>query len=160
MKGDVRWGDYDDDGDLDMLVVGQRGSGGGNQPFLDIYRNEMNVSGYPANTPPSAPSDPRAEVSGNSVLLSWDAASDAQTPSAGLSYNVRIGTSPGDTEVVPPMSIPASGRRLLPETGNAGQGTSWRVLDLSPGRYFWAVQALDHAYKGSVFSDEQTFTVD
>jgi hypothetical protein len=112
--GSPAWGDYDNDGDLDGLISGTVGFGG----VTAIFRNDNT----PPNSPPRAPTGLQADASGDSVKLSWDPASDAQTPSAALTYNLRIGTSPGGLGVVPPMADPRTGRRLLPAMGNVQEG--------------------------------------
>ena len=43
-EGDVAWGDYDDDGDLDLLVVGYGDSFYGDDPVGVLYENEGNGS--------------------------------------------------------------------------------------------------------------------
>ena len=48
-----------------------------------------------SNNPPNAPPGLTAEVYGDSVTLAWQPATDTETPSMGLSYNLRIGTAPG-----------------------------------------------------------------
>jgi hypothetical protein len=89
------------------------------------------------------------------LVLRWDPSSDAETPQAGLTYNVRVGTTPGGGDIVPPASLP-SGYRQIVKPGNAGQATLARLTNLAPGEtYYWAVQAIDHSYAGSAFSEEQ-----
>ncbi len=84
----VAWGDYDNDGDLDILLTGDDGS----KPIASVFRNNA----APANTPPAAPTGLGSNVDGQQVDLSWAAVTDTQTISnAGLTYNLRVGTSPG-----------------------------------------------------------------
>ena len=139
--------DYDGDGDLDLVQVGD---GVTNQ-----YRNDH----LRVNDPPSAPAGLSATSSGESVSLSWEAAFDEQTPAAGLSYNLRVGSAPGAIDVVNPLANVESGRRLVSGDGNVCQNTSWTLRGLAPGVYFWAVQALDNAYNESPFSEEGSFTI-
>ncbi len=146
--GTALWGDADNDGDLDLLVVGR-----GATDVARLYRN-----GYPTtNLRPSAPTSLRATVAGNRVTLTWTGSTDDHTPASSLTYNLRIGTTPGGGEVLPPMAD-ASGWRRVPALGNAGHGLS-AVLDLPPGTYFWSVQAVDSAYVGGPFASEGTFTI-
>jgi hypothetical protein len=148
----VAWGDYDNDGAVDLV-----GS------FYDtdwhyvtrIYRNNSGT----LNTPPLAPSGLAASVAGASGVFAWDAATDAQTPSSGLSYNLRVGTRPGLGNIVPAMADPASGFRLIPALGNAQTRLSWTVKVLAGGTYYWSVQAIDTAFAGSEWAPEQTLRV-
>ena len=148
--GTVSWADYDNDGDLDLLVAGNENG----LDILSIYRNNNAA----ANTVPAAPANLIANVLGTSVDFSWNAASDGQTTSAALSYNLRVGTIPGGAQIITPQSSNA-GYRRLPEMGNAQLGLSARIGHLKPGtNYFWSVQAVDGAFAGSAFAAEGSFT--
>ena len=120
-----------------------------------LYRSD----GYVANTPPQAPTGLISVVEGNQVALHWDAASDAETPAAALSYNVRIGTTPGGGDVWSPAADPMTGERWILAAGNAGQNLEATAVLPGPGTYYWSVQAIDASYAGSVFAAEQTFGV-
>ena len=148
------WADYDSDNDLDLFVLLERSEGG---KQLMTLRNYLPF--FPPNTPPSSPVGLAATPQGNSVTLRWQAAQDAQTPAPGLSYNLRVGTTPGGVEVLSPMALPATGHRLVAALGNAGLNLEWTLRDLPSGTYFWSVQAIDNSYKGSPFAPEGTFTI-
>ena len=145
------WGDYDNDGDLDLLFTGS-----GNSNGSCIYRN----NGLVSNTPPAAPSSLIATTMGTGVGLSWDAATDAQTPALGLTYNLRVGTTPGGSDVVSPHANLATGYRRLAQLGNAQHGLTAFLTNLQPGAtYYWCVQAVDTAFAGGPFSAETSFTI-
>jgi hypothetical protein len=144
----VAWGDYNNDGRLDVLLFGLP-----TQPIL-----AQNFS--PAtNTPPTAPAGLQASPNGFGVLLSWNAATDAQTPAAGLSYNIRVGTSPGGFDIVSPQADPATGFRRVPQLGNAQERLMAILTNLPAATYYWSVQAIDNAFAGSPFAPESSFTV-
>jgi hypothetical protein len=152
----VTWGDYDNDGDGDLdLAVAGRTTG-----FMDIstiYRNDAVV----ANTAPVAPTGLDVTVSEGLVLLAWSPSTDAQTDSAALSYNIRVGTTSGGGDVLAGMADAATGLRRIPACGIAQPGASvceWS-LHLPIGTYFWSVQAIDTAFSGSPWSAEDTFVV-
>ncbi|MEG4009742.1 FG-GAP-like repeat-containing protein [Microcoleus sp. Pol11C1] len=136
------WGDYDNDGKLDILL--------GNQ----VYRSNTAI----ANTRPTAPTGLSAQPDGRNVTFNWNKATDAQTPADGLSYNLRVGTTPGGSDILAPMSL-NDGTRQVVGLGNANQNTEWQLKDLSPDKtYYWSVQAIDTAWAGSPFAEEGSFT--
>jgi len=156
VQGSAAWGDYDNDGRLDILRTGGTNQQGGNpiSPISQVWRNRTPVT----NTPPTAPSGLAATLAGGTVILSWNAASDAQTAANGLTYNVRIGTTPGSSDLMGPMSS-ASGLRRLPQMGNVQQARFRFSASLPFGQpIYWSVQAVDTAFAGSAFAPEQRIT--
>ncbi len=144
----IAMADPDGDGDLDLISSG-RGAGGA--PTTTVNDNLVAAD----NFPPSVPAGLDAEASGDTVSLSWQPASDdgqPPPPSESLSYNVRVGTGPGDHDVI-------SGRGTF-APGNTGHGLSRRLNGLESGTYFWSVQTIDVGYTGSAFAAEQTFIID
>jgi hypothetical protein len=126
-----------------------------------VYR----TSDVPANTPPSAPSRlalsyerPQPSIGAGGFTFSWIAATDAETPAAGLTYNLRVGTTPGGCEVLSPMSA-ANGFRKVAQMGNVGHRLRW-TLAMPRANYYWSVQAVDGAFAGSPFATEHSWTVD
>jgi hypothetical protein len=150
--GTLYWMDYDNDGDLDLLLAGNTSG----LDVLRIYRN----NNLTANAVPAAPANLAASVSGASANLTWDAASDDHTPAAGLSYNLRVGTTPGGAEIVSPQSG-GNGTRRLPALGNTGAFLGARLNHLVSGAtYYWSVQAVDGGLAGSAFAAEGSFLFD
>ncbi len=149
-EGSAAWGDYDNDGDLDLALTGRASY----LLHARIYRS----GGGPANTPPSAPSLLDAEAFANRVTLSWHGSVDVQTPAASLTYNLRIGTSPGGSQISSAMANSANGYRRVVAQGNAQQRHSWEVTFPS-GTFYWSVQAIDGAFAGSPFATEQVVAV-
>lgn len=154
VDGQASWGDYNNDGKLDILLEGQDASG---NPFSKIYRNTASVS---ANTAPSAPSSVTTATTWKSVTISWSGASDAETPSSGLSYNVYLRDVTAGKTIMAPMSNTSNGFRLVPALGNANENTSWKIGGLTPGHTYSAcVQAVDGAWAGSSFTCTSNFTL-
>ena len=143
--------DYDQDGDLDLLTVGCNSSNN----FTTIFQNKTSSS----NTPPNAPSGLSAVVSGTSVTFSWNAASDVETPASGLSYNLRVGTTPGSSDIFSGMAD-SSGRRNISALGNTQKMLTWTIKNLKPHTYYWSVQTIDTSYLGSAWADEKSIAVE
>lgn len=141
------WGDCNGDGKLDLLLSGTTGS----SLVAEIYRNNATA----VNAPPSAPTALQHVFNGDQVTVSWSSSLDAETPAPGLSYNLRVGVTPGGCEVMPPMAGVTNGARRIPAPGNVQQRTSW-TLTLPPRICYWSVQAIDGAWAGSTFAPEQT----
>ena len=57
------------------------------------------------------------------------------------------------------MADPTTGLRRIPALGNAQKRLSWRVKGLGPGAYYWSVQAVDTAFAGSPWAEEQQLRV-
>lgn len=153
----ITWADMDNDGHLDLISSAEEDD----EPFeaTNIYFNKLNNS----NTKPTAPSNLSSDIDGTEVTLNWQAGSDSETPTQSLTYNIRLGTTPGGAEIIHPLSeINSSksnyGYRRVVEYGNAYMNTSW-TLDLHRGTYYWSVQTIDQAYSGSPFASERSFTI-
>jgi hypothetical protein len=141
----VAWGDADGDGRLDLFAGGYGSA--------KLY---LNQHGAP-NTHPTAPGGLSAwQGPDGAVTFQWDVATDAETPAAGLTYNLRVGTTPGGQQIVSPHAD-AGGWRRIPAMGNTSQTRTW-TLGLPPGTYYWSVQAIDGAFAGSPFAPEQVVT--
>jgi hypothetical protein len=155
--GSTEWGDYDNDGDLDILLTG--GGYWSGKPWYEysskIYRNN-NIT---FNMTPAVPSNVQAVINGNNVTFSWDKSTDIETPQNGLTYNLIVGTSPGACDILSPMSDMITGKRRIVNMGNVGHCNSWPIKDLPYGKYYWSVQAIDNCFAGSAFAETQSFTI-
>ena len=151
ISGSVSWADYDNDGRLDLLVMGYDSNSGHNT--VNLYQNHIRKIG----NRPIPPANLTSVVSGHLAHLSWSPSSNG-FPSRGFTYNLRVGTSAGNGNIFNAMSA-ANGWRRLPAMGNAGQNTNWTLNYLQPGVYYWSVQTIDQSFSGSAFASEGTFTI-
>lgn len=194
-NGVVRWGDFNQDGYADMVIAGtDKGHGtiynyAGNDRFTtgsfgfypnygaDLNVTDINLDGKldfsvtgtngvtyftnsstTANTAPPAPTGTQAFASTGKVLLTWTAPSDDLTASNGLSYNLMIGTTGGNCNIVSPAANLTTGRPYITGPGNAGN-QNWQWLELPNGAYYWKVQAGDASYANSGYSTQGSFTI-
>ncbi len=144
--GSVTWVDYDGDGDLDIVISGASSK---------VLSNNTSIK----NTAPSVPEGLMFTTAGDTVNLIWNASLDSQTPTKSLTYNVRIGTSPGASDVLSVNADLSTGKLRTQANGNAGYKTSLSLRGLPNGTYYWQVQAVDNGFMGSMFSQEQQFDV-
>ncbi|MCF8365374.1 MAG: T9SS type A sorting domain-containing protein [Bacteroidales bacterium] len=149
--------DIDNDGDLDLFLVGYDSNSTGD---VGIFINDANSNTYSANQAPDAPANLFALVDGNNVQLTWDMATDDHTPQASLQYNVYVGTASGTGDIVCAQSIidPMSsnfGFHFIPKPGNCQMQLQMDLTGLENGVYFWSVQAIDQSGAASSFAAEQ-----
>lgn len=148
--GGAAVGDYDNDGALDLVYIGENGITAG---LTKLYHND----GAMPDTPPTAPTGLSVTLGLNSALLNWSGSTNAEQL-GGLTYNVRIGSASGGINMISPMADLNTGFRRVPKIGNAGYRLSLLITNLPAGTYFWSVQAIDNTFKGSLFATEQSFT--
>ena len=155
-RGNAVMVDYDQDRDADVVVMGDTPGSGYSDVRIRLLRNNSTFG----RTSPLPPSNINTEVNGQTVVFSWLPGEDRQTPISGLTYNLRVGSSPGGTEILPSMSNPETGKRYVTGPGNVGTGRTWKLYGLPPGQYWWSVQALDQSEGASTFAEENTFTIE
>jgi hypothetical protein len=146
-NGSLAAGDFNNDGSLDLICAANA---------TTIDQNNSLIS----NTPPIAPGNlATITTRSNGVVFSWSPSSDSQTGSNGLNYNLRVGTTPGGVDVVPPLADPLTGQRRLAALGNVGPTNRAMLIDLPKGTYYWSVQAIDTTFAGSPFGAENSFVI-
>lgn len=144
----LAWGDFDNDGRLDIVFAGD----------FDFVRTHVFRNNTPrTNTPPLPPTTLTVSSTGTTATFSWSAGSDAETPVAGLTYNLRVGTTPGGCDILSPMSG-SDGRRRVPQMGNVQLVRSYQLVNLPLNKtIYWSVQSVDTAFAGSAFAPEASF---
>ena len=143
------WVDYDMDGDLDLFLTGIDGASG---PKAILYETEIRNK---KNTPPPKITGLKAEDLGfGKIKFSWDTPTDDY--SSNLGYNLRLGTTPGGSELSNTLTN-INGERLINQAPPIYINSF--ETQLPPGKYYFSVQAIDQGLKGGVFSDEEEFTL-
>ena len=132
---------------------------------------------YGNNSRPNAPSGmtiQRSRIGDDQyeMFVSWNAASDnssgsaprsgaasgtEKTPDAGLTYSLKIGTTPGGEEILA-SGADADGVKTVANAGNAENNTTWKVA-VPSGVYYVQVQSIDNSYIGSEFSEASEKTI-
>ncbi len=192
----AKWGDYDSDGLMDILHIGFDFSNmsariyrnNGNNSFSELpdkiidvnsnafctgdFNNDdkldyvtslyingnfqsfmfINSNGIP-NPAPSAPTGLAVTFTDSTAVFSWNRVPGDATPENGLSYNLRIGTSPGATNIVTPAAN-ESGKRYLPGFGNRLSDAFFVFKNPVPATFYWSVQAVDNSFAGGAFAAE------
>src|SRR6185503_19497142 len=149
-------GDFDNDGDVDLtarILENAPSPIGLPVPRPRILLNQISQF----NPPPGPTTGLQTKVEGGSVWLTWRPVIDFNQ-SGGLTYNVRVGTRPGASDVVPSMSL-INGRRSVVEFGNAGWRTNLFLTNLTGETFYWSVQAVDNSFVGGPFAPEQSFVI-
>lgn len=144
------WVDYDVDGDLDLIMTGIHATNG---QTTVLYKND---TGIKHNHAPGTPTNLTVTDLGNGfVKFSWDKPTDDYSTFFG--YNIRLGTTPGGSELTNTQSNLQTGSRLI--TAVPPIYTNSYTTQLNPGKYYWSVQAIDQGFQGSPFANEQTYTL-
>ncbi len=156
--GGIAFGDFNGDGYLDVIATGSRVG-----IALDstiVYRNSSagSSAATAVDVKPNVPTGLKAVVSDSAVTLSWALGTDATTPSASLSYALRVGTTRGGANIVSPLAD-STGKRRVAALGMQNLDTSWTLKRLAQGTYYWSVQAIDNGYAGSAFAAVDSFTI-
>lgn len=150
--GSCVWGDYDGDGDLDLAIQGWDGAAG--NYFGKIYQNTP----YLQNTTPTPPINLQSSYSEGAIVLSWDAGSDTETPTAGLSYNLRVGLTPDGDEILSSHTNPDRTRQLS-GMGNVQMNKQWTLSGIpEETELYWAVQTIDGGYAGSAWAKGSVYS--
>ncbi len=147
-EGDIAIGDIDGDKDIDLIQCG----------YDDNYDYKTRVFAnkvQEVNNPPIAPANLTVTKTDSSYIFQWDKASDDKTPQPGLTYNLRLGTAPGSSDIKP-CNSDTTGYHFVPVFGNVGHLTSWELKNPpQSGSIYWTVQTIDNNFTGSPFAKEQ-----
>lgn len=156
-------GDFNNDGDMDLAFQGSFSSLEG---FPSPRPTLKRISGYydnraignvtRTNTPPVPPNVAsfREGSYRKEMYLKWGDGSDAETPAAGLFYNFYL-RDDNQKWIFPNVNF-ANGNILTSNSPN-GMNRAGYAFDMPEGNLYYAVQSIDGAKRGSVFSTEKEF---
>ena len=121
--------DFDADGDVDIFLpeIGR------------FYENKTTVRNNPPNTPGALDA---SVLQDGTLQLSWSTVSDAETPSAGLHYEVYFSTHNPDNITFPNLIL----------TKN-----QYMLSSFAAGVYYWSVRAVDPSGNSSPWSATQIY---
>ena len=156
----IQWGDYDNDGDLDLLMNGELDN---KDLITKVYENLEAINN--ANVGPSRPVMLLDSVNVDTVRLSWNNSVDLEnslgagkTPALGIRYQLQLGGDQNYNLYANTHSI-ISGKYGTGRMGTLAKN-SRLVQSIPEGRYQWRVRAVDHGLGVSEWSDWDYFYID
>jgi hypothetical protein len=156
-------GDFDNDGDMDLGFQGTHAVLEGvflPRPVLKryagFYRHDEIIKTPALNTKPLPPAIQTFSEKAyrKEIRLKWGDGSDGETPTAGLFYNFYLRDA-NKKLIVPNVNF--SNGNILATNAPNGAARSGYAFDMPEGSLYYAVQSVDGAKTGSVFSTERMF---
>lgn len=115
---------------------------------------------YAPGTRPTKPGTPMLhyDAATRRLKVSWAPGSDAETSTADLTYELRIGTAPGLGDIAAAQSLPDGKRRCLRNGANGYSTFAVYNVDSWPeGKVYISCQTIDADFAGSEFSEPAVF---
>ncbi|OGS23050.1 MAG: hypothetical protein A2252_07990 [Elusimicrobia bacterium RIFOXYA2_FULL_39_19] len=163
----LSWGDYDNDGDLDLAIAGDTSNGYITKIYKSMQSEFDNINSTP-NVPSNLASN--YNTSTNNLELRWDYGSDTETTEQkGLYYSVRVATEPITDNLKKWIVSPSTGAGATPFLGNYAHGfvvASSTRPGLNLGSiinsvtYYWQVATIDTGLRRSTWSVTHSIFID
>jgi len=152
-QGDVKFGDFDDDGDLDFFLTGGTATNSGcySKIYLNLEGDFGNINNAPSS--PDVENNLYASYTDEVLTLTWDLNNyDAKTSTGGLYFNIRISTyqnyDDGKNIISGVYGSPLMGNYLRPKITDETLGV--RINNIKEGStYYWSVQTIDTGLRKS-----------
>lgn len=138
--------DYNGDGIIDLAVMGYN-----DKSFLTKHFSVWNGAGVKANTAPAAPTGLKMLPGDGNVTFSWNAASDSESPTASLRYNLYVKLKNGKIITHVPADL-ATGKLHLGHVDAALTTTSYKLKINAVDIEEWGVQTIDGCKLSSLFA--------
>ena len=151
--GGINMGDWDGDGNMDIVVGGYIGSNAPEGCYstpLRIYRNTSD-----SNNRPEAPATVTARQVDDYIEISWSDGSDDVTPAKALRYNIFVrNETTGETYCMIPADTESGTLKVGTDlaTSISASRKTWRIRPLGNGMHTIGVQTLDQSFAPSRFT--------
>ena len=144
--------DFNNNNMADILVMGYQDNGGHHFQIMN------GLASRGVNSAPTAPANLNAVEDNGVITFTWDAGSDAQTPTAALRYNVYVKTIDGRVITVVPANPALGVLRSVNSVDAALVGCKYALNLKAADVAEWGVQTIDGCKLGSAFAKSTEVT--